>query len=73
MLFALRVSKMSDQKTLCRPASGYESQVKVNLEKYEQIGKIDFELPECDLEYPKGAPILNLLVFDGKIYELKHL
>lgn len=56
---AERVSTKADNKTLCRPPEGYETGAEVDLAEYVEVATIKDELPDCDQEFPKSAPMTD--------------
>jgi len=57
---AQRVTILRDNKSFCRPSDGYDTEIEIDIDQYMEVATVQGELPECDLAWPKGAPILNM-------------
>ena len=65
------VSLLKDGVTFCRPTTGYEQEIEIDLSNYEQSVVLDSELPANDQDWPKGAPLKSHVVLGKVIYKRK--
>lgn len=68
---AQRVSKKQDNETFCRPTQGYDSTIEIEQDHYEEVVTIDGDLPDSDLDWPQGAPLLGYAKLGNKILKKK--
>jgi hypothetical protein len=68
---AQRVSKMNDNRTWCLPSKGYDHSIEVEFDQYEEVTNISVDLPENDLDFPKGAPMAGYIKIGDKIFKKK--
>ena len=71
MVTAQRVATKSDNTTYCRPSSGYQDTVEIDLDGYEEVATVMGDLPECDEKWPKGAPLTDYVKYGDKILKKK--
>jgi hypothetical protein len=74
---AERVSTKKDNVTWCLPSKGYYQKgtvrptIEVELDEYVPIKTLDRELPECDEQYPQGAPADAYIKYGNQIFKKK--
>lgn len=69
---AKHVSLKLDGKTLCHPSDGYDIDLlDVDLDDYDEIASVSGPLPPNDAVWPKGAPLIDVILYGDRILKRK--
>lgn len=68
-----RISKKKGNVAWCRPSDGYDADnaIEIDLDDYQEVDTVQGELPECDEDWPKGAPMTGYIKVGAKVLKKK--